>query len=727
MANEKNIKKQYEHIVTLLERKQLKDAQKALSCMLDSNPDWNVRSRLDELQTSYEYLLRYMQQGIKDPERSNVYRKLLTDTWKLLDEWYILASDNTSSQYYHEMRRIQIQQPHAQGLESLLHELETFSDRLSISKLISEEETGKVLEKHEQVLKKLFEQTWCNYTWSRQEEQAAQTLLASTNIQTEDTCLLVGAILLSLLECFDPAKIMWLMDAYKQGKTAVSQRALVCLLFVTVIYRNRIEMYPEITAKMEMLEDTPGFADSMARVYLQLLLCLETENIEKKMKEQIFPEMLKQSPDIQNLRFKMEENEGEINDNNPDWEELIKSPELEKSLYELNELQLEGADVYMASFAHLKSYPFFKEISHWFYPFTMQQPEVYKHFKNLSADKSLLSVILQSGFFSDSDKYSFFFTILRIPQVQREMMMSQLNEQQAEELAEKMNLDKRQRESIASNRFLHDLYRFFKLYPRKQDFKDIFSLQADFYHIPLLTRTLYRPEVLLAIANFYFKKEHWSKAAEVYKELETMPGFRATMEYFQKTGFCYQKEKHYAEAIEAYLKAEYITPDNIWTNRHLAMCYRLNNHYAQALAYYQRVEAADPENGNILSQIGNCLIQLKQNEEALNCFFKLNLMQPDNIKAWRGICWAAFACFKYEQAERYASKVLESKPSPADFINAGHVALAMGDIAKAVARYTQAAQSENKEFVAKTLQADQAELVRHGISESDLPLVLDMI
>ena len=105
MANEKNIKKQYEHIVALLERKQLKDAQKALSSMLDSNPDWNVRSRLNELQTSYEYLLRYMQQGIKDPERGNVYRKLLTDTWKLLDEWYIRVSDNTSFQYYHEMRR----------------------------------------------------------------------------------------------------------------------------------------------------------------------------------------------------------------------------------------------------------------------------------------------------------------------------------------------------------------------------------------------------------------------------------------------------------------------------------------------------------------------------------------------------------------------------------------------------------------------------------------------
>ena len=63
----------------------------------------------------------------------------------------------------------------------------------------------------------------------------------------------------------------------------------------------------------------------------------------------------------------------------------------------------------MASFAHLKSYPFFKEISHWFYPFTMQQPEVYKHFKNLSKafdilEKSvklsrIFSVILRLGNF----------------------------------------------------------------------------------------------------------------------------------------------------------------------------------------------------------------------------------------------------------------------------------------------------------------------------------------
>lgn len=101
----------------------------------------------------------------------------------------------------------------------------------------------------------------------------------------------------------------------------------------------------------------------------------------------------------------------------------------------MNELQLEGADVYMSTFAALKNYPFFREVLNWFYP---QQAIDYvlKAMKQAgNQGGSLLDLILQSGFFSNSDKYSLFFTIHQLPQSQQDMMLSQLNEQQVAELA----------------------------------------------------------------------------------------------------------------------------------------------------------------------------------------------------------------------------------------------------------------------------------------------------
>ena len=171
---------------------------------------------------------------------------------------------------------------------------------------------------------------------------------------------------------------------------------------------------------------------------------------------------------MKNMRFGFEESDEENNDMNPDWEDAFEKSGLGDKLREMNELQLEGADVYMSTFAALKNYPFFREVHNWFYPFSKQQSNVLKAMKQAgNQGGSLLDLILQSGFFSNSDKYSLFFTIHQLPQSQQDMMLSQLNEQQVAELAEKSNVETmkkfNERPGTVSNQYLHDLYRFFKL------------------------------------------------------------------------------------------------------------------------------------------------------------------------------------------------------------------------------------------------------------------------
>ena len=388
----------------------------------------------------------------------------------------------------------------------------------------------------------------------------------------------------------------------------------------------------------------------------------------------------------------------------------------------------------MSTFAALKSYPFFREVQNWFYPFSKQQSDVIKQLKQEGNEKNtLLDLILQSGFFSNSDKYSLFFTIRQLPKAQQDMMLSQLGEQQVAELSEKSSAETmkkfNERPGTVSNQYLHDLYRFFKLSVRRHEFRDIFKEKLDLHHIPALSNVLYSEDILFPIADFYLKKERWNEAIEVYEEMETIGALQGRgAEYYQKLGYALQKNKKYAEAIDAYLKADTLKPDNIWNNRHLAICYRLNRNYQAALSYYKKVEEATPEDTNVIFHIGSCLAELGQYEEAANYFFKLDFIESNCIKACRGIGWCSFISRKYEQAMKYYEKIIEQKPLAIDYMNAGHVAWTMGDIQKATALYGKSITANgNRERFLEMFRKDKEALLKQGIQEEDIPLMLDLL
>lgn len=53
---------------------------------------------------------------------------------------------------------------------------------------------------------------------------------------------------------------------------------------------------------------------------------------------------------MRNMKFGFEESDEEKDDTNPDWADAIEKSGLGDKLREMNELQLEGADVYMSTF-----------------------------------------------------------------------------------------------------------------------------------------------------------------------------------------------------------------------------------------------------------------------------------------------------------------------------------------------------------------------------------------
>ena len=198
--NERTINEQYKYIVELIEQKRLKEALTQLESVLWQCPDWELRNRLEQLQTSYNFMLQYMKQGIADPERKKLYIKLLSDTWEIADQARLLQLDDISTRYYHDVRKKRTQDLAAYNTNVLMHILESFNDDLAVSGLLSDSNIDAVLKRHEDTQKFMFLQTWSNSYWTTEDEADAQGMLKSELIPVNDLCLFTSAVMLSLME-----------------------------------------------------------------------------------------------------------------------------------------------------------------------------------------------------------------------------------------------------------------------------------------------------------------------------------------------------------------------------------------------------------------------------------------------------------------------------------------------------------------------------------------------
>ena len=136
----------------------------------------------------------------------------------------------------------------------------------------------------------------------------------------------------------------------------------------------------------------------------------------------------------------------------------------------------------------------------------------------------------------------------------------------------------------------------------------------------------------------------------------------------------------------------------------------------------------EPENLSYSYNIGTCLIELGEYDEALQCFYKMDLAEEDNIKAWRGIVWCCFRSGKLEKAQQYCTKIINLQPDANDWLNAGHVAWCLGNLPQAVEYYQQGAKAATSPLAFRKLLLQDAQLLQQkGISKTDFFLMLELI
>ncbi|MFA7085019.1 MAG: hypothetical protein WC141_10890, partial [Arcobacteraceae bacterium] len=115
-----------------------------------------------------------------------------------------------------------------------------------------------------------------------------------------------------------------------------------------------------------------------------------------------------------------------------------------------------------------------------------------------------------------------------------------------------------------------------------------------------------------------------------------------------------------------------------------------------------------------------------QYETALNYYFKVELLNSSNTRAWRSIAWCAFLSRKFDVAQSYYARILEQKPNAHDYLNAGHVQLCLGNSGETVNLYRPSQELAGSfENFRELLTEDEDELQEAGVEPNILPIILD--
>ena len=679
-----------------LQEHRLSSALSSLQGMATLLKAWNETEELEAMTTAYRTLLTYFSQGINDPERLQLYNKFISRAYELSDALErLMELKNDTSFYTTSLRTLENIKGHNLTVSSFLNAETDYKD--------------------------LFQAIWLSPALKPEDESALLEFLADGHQNVHHQCLVLSALTLSAIKFFDAAKTHILIQYATSANTLLRTRALTGLLFVTFFFADRIALYPRLHAQLLLLTDDTHFVHEIELIQAQLFLSLETKRIERNLQEEIIPRMMKRmehlkldrSLGIDELKEKLAEA-----DLNPEWEADGKPSKLGQYMQEFVELQRRGADLYMGTFKMLKQrVPFFREISNWFYPFSMYHPGI----PAVSRQNKTLNLLLQSNGLCDSDKYSFCLIA--------DQLKHNLSEEALQGLVAGKGMDVNVlpessnatdfKECLRS--YIQGFYRFSNLYTYNTQFPNPFQQDVFIANYRPFDQLLKNRNWVNRMADFTFKDKSYKIALSLY---ESIPTEERDASIWQKIGFCYEQNHDIEQAVVPYTWANDLKPSDTWTLRRLATCQRLQGHYEKALLHYNQLAQIYPEDPNIAFRQGECHLHLSQYDEAFKGFFKADYLDENSGKTMRALAWCSLLTQKFEQAERYYNKILNQSPSKTDFLNAGHTAWLRGNLPQAIQRYVKALPKENPE---RFLQEDHQLLLDNGRTEDDLHIMIDAV
>jgi len=167
----------------------------------------------------------------------------------------------------------------------------------------------------------------------------------------------------------------------------------------------------------------------------------------------------------------------------------------------------------------------------------------------------------------------------------------------------------------------------------------------------------------------------------------------------------------------------------VWTVKKIGLCLRRLGKFEEALENYLHAADMEPENIHTMTMTAHCYLDLKRYEEALKYYFRVEYLEPGNIKILRPIAWCYLALGRFDESEKYFERLSATRFTAHDLINRGHLAMCKGRKKEAAEFYRKsiATGELSREDFIRILSEDKTLLIGNGVNQDDIAILLDYL
>ena len=196
-----------------LQQGRLHDALKTLRTLAEETMQWEVSDGLGTIAKNYAYMLRYLTDGMEDPQRDRIYSDLVSDIYSASDTLTrrLLMPDSPSI-YFATIRNLGIR---PRRLQDILDEYVKLSGAVAnIVEQITQGTPRANRADMERAEREIFNYVWTVFPLTGADANAVREFLGDEVMPLTTKRLLVSGLVLGAMEFFDPARILLLMDIY---------------------------------------------------------------------------------------------------------------------------------------------------------------------------------------------------------------------------------------------------------------------------------------------------------------------------------------------------------------------------------------------------------------------------------------------------------------------------------------------------------------------------------
>lgn len=689
---------------------------------------WNEADlyRLNAIRSDFELMTDYWKRGYKDPQIQPLYKKFLNQMYTLYLDVHLSAVVGASSYlssiytHLHMLARDWSFNTLRESLQSFVTESAMLE--LEQPHLRTKKQTD-LYTQHHRMMNEWFEFLMMSTRWTDGQADEMEEILLSPTIESRDQQVIVSAMTISLIRGFDGPKFRTLLNVYqKVTDENVRQRALVG--WAMSLYDPIINVLnTDEIALMHKLLENQNVCQELVQLQQQMIYCINAERDNMTIRNEIMPDLLKSS----NYRVTINgieevDEETSLNDIlHPDEEER-RMEQMEESFRRMQNMQKEGADVYFGGFSQMKRFPFFQDIVNWFVPFYPEHPGIAEVTDKLRESK-FLNYVLHNGPFCNSDKYSFALAylqvVVRIPSQLKEVLES--NEFPGMMDFEDVNANK----VLIRRTYLQDLYRFYRIFPYKAEFEDLFNERRRLFFARGCFMHTHLETYFCDIVAFLIKQKRLEDAADV---LANCGENRRDFRFYMMAGYLMSKSDDKIDiegkdALYYYHEALKLQPESQKALQGYARALFDKECYKEALDAYDKLLAGNPDDRKNMINRSVCLMRLSRYQEAEKDLFRMNFETPDDKNVNRVLAWALTCDDKYDQAVKLYERLLSDSPLPDDMLNYGYCLWLCGRVADAIDCFHNYLK-ETEQDVSVILKNEQQLLMDKGITVPEKQMML---